>query len=318
MSDSTNIKTNIDKYRVFISDKIEQDIRTNPLFGSQSETVDKIRDCSSWVLSDGKRLRSMIVLSICNCLNIMTEQNLTATGGALAIEYVHNASLIIDDMPIMDNDSIRRGKSTAHVKWGECIAQIVAYNLIIVAIRHLASNLEALSKVPFLSHGQFAEISHFLYKEFTDKLGLTGLCGGQYLDLHIKENFESLSREGKQVKILDLIERKTGSLFELSFILGWILGGGILERTDEIRDIGRAFGICFQIVDDLADVGQDYKKGNGNNICQYYNRPELSSLFIKNLHKYRDGLDKLELFTPLFKELYNYLVIEYKKHNTIK
>lgn len=300
--------SNIDKYRIFVSEQIDKDIDSNPLFD-----IPQIKDCTRYVLADGKRLRSMIVLSICNCLNVMTGQNLNAIGGALAIEYIHNASLIIDDMPMMDNDILRRDKATAHIKWGLCTSQLTAYNLIIAAMRHLADNLDSLSRVPFLTYEQFRQISRFLYHEFTQRLSVDGLCGGQYLDLHVKENFNELSPKAeKQNNILDLIRRKTSSLFELSFILGWLFGGGILEETDAIRKIGRSFGILFQIIDDLADFKQDISKGNNNNICQYYDKSELHSLFMTNLESYRTGLLQLQLFTPLFKDLYNYMVKSYR------
>ena len=137
---------NIKKYQTFISGLISEDLQKNPNF-----QIPKIKEGSEFSLTDGKRLRPIIVLSICNCLNKLTGQNLDSTGGALAIEYIHNASLIIDDMPMMDNDQYRRGKLTVHAKYGQCLAQLVAYNLIIVAMRHLGDNIQKLNQLPFLS-----------------------------------------------------------------------------------------------------------------------------------------------------------------------
>lgn len=298
---------NLEKYRNYISRLVEDDLTTNLNF-----QIGKIKESTKYALEGGKNLRSIIVLTICNSLNKMTKQNLSATRAALALEYIHNASLIIDDLPMMDNDLVRRGRKSLHHEYSEKVAQLVSYNLIVTSVRHLSENLDSLSKANFMNEQLIREISKIVYGEFNDRLSLNGLCGGQYMDLHINEEFKNLSKEEKQERILDLIIKKTSSLFELSFMMGWVFGGGIVEKVPEMLQIGKALGIAFQIVDDLQDREQDFEKENHNNICEYYNTKELRNLFIQNMKHYREGLEELGIFTPALREIYNLLVDKFQ------
>src|SRR3989344_1271366 len=116
---------------------IHQDLLSNKNF------PENIRAPSIYALSSGKRLRPAIILSI-SC-GISPPQDPVADHFALFIEYIHNASLIIDDLPCMDNDRTRRGLETVHVKYGEHIAQLLAINLLATAIQHSHTALKLLS-----------------------------------------------------------------------------------------------------------------------------------------------------------------------------
>ena len=184
------------------------------------------------LLAGGKRIRAVICMKFCEAAGGDPEDALDA---ACAIEMLHTYSLIHDDLPCMDNDAIRRGKPSNHIKYGEFTATLAGDAL-------QASAFETLlhSGLPSDSIVRMAQI-------LSNAAGPRGICGGQYLDL---------SGEEKQLTAEELFEihrMKTAALIIASARLGVIAGGGSAEQIESAEDYACAIGLAFQIRDDVLD-----------------------------------------------------------------
>ena len=196
------------------------------------------------LFAPGKRLRPLLTLFACEAAGGTDEQALPA---ACAIEMVHTYSLIHDDLPAMDDDDLRRGLPTCHKKYGEALAVLAGDALLTGAFQVLAEGYP-----PRTATVSIAELSR--------AAGAAGMVGGQVLDLGA-EGKVPLTGPPRSVDDLEGIHRrKTGALFGAALRLGQLAAQG--ERPDGsdpvTRDaldrFGRAFGLAFQIADDLLDV----------------------------------------------------------------
>jgi len=304
---------NIKHAQIKIRDIINKDIEENPSFQNKGNFLNlhiSTREVIKYSLKTGKRLRPMIAGSISNWNNPHI---------LLFLEYVHNSSLIIDDLPCMDNDSVRRGRPTIHIKYNEYTAQLTAFNLMVTAMYHLHNGCETLRSL--YSTDDYDYIRNIINEEATMQLGFPGLCGGQMMDIILtKSDIKNISPREQRDTIIDMIKTKTGCLFSLSFVLGWLSRGGSINFIHNIKDIGYDFGICYQIIDDLRDVKKDTDKNGGlNNICKYYSRNELIDLFTSINMRMVKSCDHYELWNPVLRELNTYLIMSFKKNlNDIK
>ncbi len=180
-------------------------------------------------LQPGKRIRPIITLAVADILGGNEEDALTV---GCAIEMVHNYSLVHDDLPAMDNDEVRRGKPTCHVRFGEATA-ILAGDALLTYAFEVLSKEETFQN---LSPSQVLKVIHILAL----KSGVRGMVGGQVLDIKGKEALEEISL------------MKTGALFEASFMCGGIVAGRE-DVIEELEKLGRSFGLLFQITDDILD-----------------------------------------------------------------
>jgi len=269
-----------------IKEFIKKDIE-NSIFKQQLE----------YCIFNGKYLRSLITYSIGNNLNL-----------SAAIEYIHNSSLLIDDMPFMDNDITRRGIDSLHVKFGQSTTLLISYNLIISAMDNINK---------FYKKIKVNKESKFIYlinKEIN--IELSNLIKGQYMDLNTNFDYiNKLSKREQINKIIEIINFKTGSLFYLSFLFGYISKNLNIDKNIilKIKNIGYSFGMCFQILDDL----EDFNKINENkliNIRSYYNKNELIKFFSVNLDNFRNISINLNIYDDILNELYNYLIFNLKKN----
>lgn len=188
-------------------------------------------------LLGGKRLRPFLVYATGNMLHA---DDAALDAPAAAIECIHAYSLIHDDLPAMDNDSLRRGLPTCHIKFGEDSA-ILAGD----ALQTLAFSILADTPMP----GVVAESRVAMLSELAQASGVAGMCGGQALDL---------AAEGRQVTLgeLEQIHRhKTGALIRSAVRLGALTAGvpgrAALPALDRFAD---AIGLAFQVQDDILDV----------------------------------------------------------------
>lgn len=294
--------------QTIIAGLIKKDIETNKNFKSLAPGV-CIKDVASYSLNSGKRLRPMITYSISESEHF-----------SLFIEYVHNSSLIVDDLPCMDNDSQRRGQPTVHVKYGEYTAQLMAYNLMITAMKHLADGFSEIRKSKLYSEQEYDLLYSKINEEISSNLGYHGICGGQYLDLLIcsDQNLQNQSPRVKKELLMKIIKLKTGCLFSLSLVLAWIYNGRDISKIQLILDAGCAFGLCYQIIDDLRDIEKDTSKNDGhNNIAKYYTYNEIIDLFTDNLEKFARTATRFDLWNDTMKELYHYMLTGFKKEITI-
>jgi geranylgeranyl diphosphate synthase, type II len=203
--------------------------------------------CEYSLQGGGKRIRPALVFMMAEALG----HGLDVGPAALCAEYHHTASLIADDMPCMDDDDERRGRPSCHIAFGETTALLASFGLISAGFEQIAVNGErmALAPEPFR---QTADRATRLALECVSRnTGLRGLIGGQFLDLFPPSPSAEVLRQTMHLK--------TATLFEISFVLGWLFGGGEISegRLEQVCRLSAHFGMMFQIVDDLYDAPED-------------------------------------------------------------
>ena len=213
------------------------------------------------LLAGGKRIRPVLALATASALNRDPRDVLPL---AAALELIHTYSLIHDDLPAMDDDDLRRGRPTCHVKYGEDIAILAGDGLYAEAFRHL------------LQH-QKAEPSNLLAAaaELATATGVNGMVGGQYIDVR------GLVPHG-DVSLRRLHELKTGRLIAASIecVLLLTSDDASATRLAGFRAFAAELGVLFQIVDDILDVtgtedalgkpqGSDERHGKLTYVSQY-------------------------------------------------
>jgi geranylgeranyl diphosphate synthase, type II len=196
------------------------------------------------LLAPGKRLRPILVLLACRAAGGTDAQALPA---ACAVEMVHAYSLIHDDLPAMDDDDLRRGLPTCHKKFGEALAILAGDSLLTLAFQVLSESYS-----PAVASVSIAELAR--------GSGACGMVGGQVLDLAAEGRIEIGNCPVNVADLESIHRRKTGALFRSCLRLGLYTAQGdrpegpdrgVQERLDRY---GQAFGLAFQIGDDLLDV----------------------------------------------------------------
>ena len=229
----------------------------------------------------GKKIRSKILLDIGSIFKIKY-QTLIAIGAA--VECIHAYSLIHDDLPCMDNDTLRRGKPSTHIKFGEATAVLAGNSLLTMAFEILSSSYLRISEKSKLS----------LIKRLSECSGHLGIAGGQYLDL----NFEK--KKVSKNKIINMEVKKTGKLFSFCCSVAPIIKNRSAKEINFFDKIGSNVGLLFQIADDVIDyqgsskvagkkTGKDKKKGKATLI---------SLLGYKNAIKYSENI-KFKIISDL-------------------
>jgi geranylgeranyl pyrophosphate synthase len=191
------------------------------------------------LFAGGKRLRPLLVVSSCHACG--GRQN-AALAAAVAVEMIHTYSLVHDDLPAMDNDSLRRGQPTTHVVYGEAMAILVGDALLNLAAEILCG-AAASAELPPPPQAAAAVL--------LTAAGSRGMIGGQALDL---------AAEGKHLpldRLEDLHRRKTGALIRASLLAGGHCAGAGQPMMEALDRCGSALGLAFQIVDDILDVTGD-------------------------------------------------------------
>ena len=187
------------------------------------------------VLGGGKRIRPALAMASAIAVGGKSHDALPVAG---ALEMVHTYSLIHDDLPCMDDDDLRRGQPTVHVRFGEAIAVLAGD-----ALHTLAFDTIAGSDAP-------PEMRLECVKRLAVAAGPDGMVGGQVLDLEAETRTPD-------ARGLEAIHRgKTGALISASVALGALAGGGTSWQADTLGGFGQELGLVFQIVDDLLDEEQ--------------------------------------------------------------
>jgi farnesyl diphosphate synthase len=239
----------------------------------------------------GKKIRSKILLDIGAIFKI-EYKTLIAIGAA--VECIHAYSLIHDDLPCMDNDKLRRGKPSAHIKFGESTAVLAGNSLLIMAFEILtSSNLKINEKTKVE-----------LVQKLSESSGHLGIAGGQYLDLSFEK--KRISKN----KIIDMEIKKTGKLFSFCCAVPAIVKKKKNKDIKFFENIGANIGLLFQIADDLIDfkgtskiagkkTGKDKKKGKATliSLLGYQNAIKYSDKIkfkiIKDFNKYSSESNNL-------------------------
>ena len=190
------------------------------------------------LLSNGKRIRPILAMSVCEMFGDLDTQSVKFF---TSIEMIHTYSLIHDDLPSMDNDDLRRGKPTLHIKFGEDIAILAGDALLNFAFENMIDislNSSEKKKTNYLS----------AMKVISNASGYKGMILGQVAD--IKSDGDIATKDS-----LDFINlNKTGELIKASMIAGAILGNATSAQIDIIEKIAVNIGLAFQIVDDILDI----------------------------------------------------------------
>ena len=190
------------------------------------------------VLDGGKRLRPLLVLAACEAVNGRPQAALRA---ACAVELIHAYSLVHDDMPCMDNDVLRRGKPTVHIKFGEAQAMLAGDALQALAFELLTPDDDTLTVATQ------AQLCRMLARA----AGGQGMAGGQAIDL------ASVGLPLTSEQLHDMHRLKTGALLQASVLMGATCGAASGPVMNALRDYGAAIGLAFQVVDDILDVTAD-------------------------------------------------------------
>ena len=189
----------------------------------------------------GKKIRSKILIDIGSLLSI-NYKTLIKIGAA--VECIHAYSLIHDDLPCMDDDKIRRGKPSTHVKFGEFTAVLAGNSLQTMACEILSSHTLKIKEKTKIN----------LIRKLSECSGHLGIAGGQYLDLSYEK--KKISKR----KIVEMEKKKTGKLFSFCCAAPAIIKNKDIKEIKFFENIGLNIGLLFQIADDLIDFKGDSKK----------------------------------------------------------
>jgi len=196
------------------------------------------------VLDGGKRLRALLVLATARAVGAATETGRAAAlRAASAVELIHAYSLIHDDLPCMDNDVLRRGKPTVHVRYGEAQAMLAGDAMQALAFEVLTPDDEASDPIPLAMQARLCAV-------LARASGLFGMVGGQAIDL------ASVGQPLNESQLQDMHHRKTGALLQASVMMGAACGDATPAARQALAAYGAALGLAFQVVDDILDVTQ--------------------------------------------------------------
>lgn len=214
---------------------IEKTIEQQMPDGAQDAQKTLLSAIKHSLSAGGKRIRPMLALEFCRLCGGTDEQVLPA---ACALELLHTATLIHDDMPEMDNDDMRRGKPACHIAYDQATALLAGDTLFLLPFEWIATaeHIDAEKKVA-------------LSLELAKAAGYYGACGGQQIDLENEKRNDVTLAQLKQ-----MYAYKTGALIICACRMGCIAAGADAETLETVTQYATLLGLAFQIVDDILDV----------------------------------------------------------------
>ena len=227
------IENTLKEYSLLIEKRIDE------IFPERNTEYKKVIDAARYsLLLGGKRIRPVLMLEFCKLCGGKMED---AIDFAIALEMIHTYSLIHDDLPCMDNDDLRRGKPSCHIKFGEDIALLAGDTLLTTAFSVASNaNIPDDKKVKAIS-------------VLAKRAGAHGMIGGQVMDL-------AFEKEKPDIKSLyDMYILKTGALLSAAAEIGAIIAGADEEAVITAANYALNLGQAFQIVDDILDITGDEK-----------------------------------------------------------
>lgn len=217
------------------------------------------------LLAGGKRIRPVIALAVCEALDGDME---TALHFGCALEMIHTYSLIHDDLPCMDNDTLRRGMPTCHIKYGEAYALLAGDGLLTYAFEYITKNVKD-------------KVKAFDYIAYLSAMaGIGGMVGGQTDDIKAETQKASLA------ELKSIHERKTGALINAAGAAGAIAAGC---DKDYARGYSESLGLAFQIKDDILDVEGDAEK-MGKTLMKDINSEKSTFVTLMGIEKAKEEL----------------------------
>jgi len=245
------------------------------------------------VISGGKKIRSTIIFDLGKIFNLSEKKLINVCA---AVECIHSYSLIHDDLPCMDNDKMRRGKPSTHIKFGEASAVLAGSSLLTLAFEIIADKKYILN----------SKMKNEIIKSLATCSGHTGIAGGQELDL----NFENKNKKINQ--IIDMQKKKTGKLFNFCLYSVGVIAKKSKKEKNDLSNLGEEIGLLFQLADDFLDkkgskrlLGKPVKKDNkkGKSTLLNLMGEKKAYLYANNLKK--KILRKLKKHGKKAKELTN-------------
>ena len=225
-----NFNEKLKAYTDKINAELENAVRDFPKDNIVSEAM------AYSLLAGGKRIRPVIALGVCDALGGNMEEALYF---GCALEMIHTYSLIHDDLPCMDNDTLRRGMPTCHVKYGEAYALLAGDGLLTYAFSYITKKVKN-------AQSTFNFIKYLSYSA-----GIDGMVGGQTDDIKAETERASLD------ELMSIHARKTGALINCAGAAGAIASG---KESSFCEDYTKSVGLAFQIKDDILDVEGEAEK----------------------------------------------------------
>lgn len=298
-----------DEYREEVDGLVERALALGE-FGRKN----KLSDACAHALRGGKRLRPIIIMEVCRALTVARReaaapgappQAVDAADAALFIEFLHTASLVVDDLPAFDDDDERRGKPSVHKQACPAVAHMAALSLISAAFQDICRQIDWVrDHCPEFKNVD--RVGTRLCHDVSQAIGALGAAGGQFMDSSLSEG--ELFADYGEGAVLEIMQLKTATFFEISFLSGWLIAGGSAEGAKDLQRAGRHFGTAFQIADDIGDMAQDAaRRASGKpgwNFANEYGQDEASRAVAQNLNACRLLLEEKKIFTPLWREVY--------------
>lgn len=230
-----------EKIKAYLIDvKKSVDLELDTILQNEDPLIDALYKSSAYSAAGGKRVRAVFTMLIGQLFDVDFSRLLTS---ACAVELVHAASLIMDDLPYMEDSQLRRGKPANHVVFGQDVALLASIGLLSKA-QELLLNDENLSEKTRIS------VASVLASSF----GFEGLVAGQFVDLKLKHkdvNFE----------IIEYINnKKAAALFSAAGSIAAQIGNAKDSEIEAVKAFARDIGFAFQIIDDFMELEEDEKK----------------------------------------------------------
>lgn len=254
------------------------------------------------VLGGGKRLRPVMMKATYELFGGKGE---VIEPFMAAIEMIHTYSLVHDDLPAMDNDDLRRGRATTHVKYNEALAILAGDGLLNFAFE---------TAVKAFEYDVDAKVVAKALKVLATKAGIYGMIGGQTVDIEAESGNQILDED----TLMFIHKNKTAALIECAMMIGAILAGASETEIDAVEKIAYNIGVAFQIQDDILDVIGN-EEVLGKPIGSDAKNEKLTYVSLKGLEVAKEDVAKLsneailaiknfEKSAPFLSELAKYLI----------
>ena len=228
------------------------------------------------VMAGGKRLRPLLMQE---AYRLFGKEDSKVYPFMAALEYIHNYSLVHDDLPAMDNDEYRRGQKTTHVVYGEDLAILAGDALLNYAFETIADGMmQNPSDVNMIKAFQI----------FAKKAGIFGMVGGQSVDVINENNNCEMTMDD----ILFIHENKTAALIECALMCGAALSGANDEQISQMEKVGSNIGLAFQIQDDILDATGSFEE-LGKPIGSDEKNQKATYLSLQGMEKSADDVKRL-------------------------
>jgi len=265
------LQTQLSEYQNRVNQALKQHLQF--FAAKQKSTANPLFSAIEYAtLNQGKRLRPALIYAVAEALNTPLEQ---VDSAACAMELIHSYSLVHDDLPAMDNDDLRRGMPTCHIKFDEATA-------ILVGDAQQTLAFQILSEDKLIKPTHILEMLSLL----TQASGPLGMIGGQVQDIQSEGKTIPLS----ELKMLHTL--KTGALIQCSLLMGAAQHPNYFQIKPALLNLGEIIGLAFQVQDDILDIESDTEtlgKPQGSDIeLDKSTYPKL--LGIDKAKQYRDTL----------------------------